>query len=212
MAANDDLEAFSDLLQSLADAWERTQNRLCLSLITGNAALLDGIALYDDSGHKNVITSGGAGPSVTTWDAMNQKMAAQTTAGGVAYARARLGVVLVPPKHEVAALQTFLPLGGTIVVENKVAETDSNLNVFRGRVSVAMEPELAAASADAWYGFADPRQARNATVLRGYGAGGEAGRRERWYDPQTKCLHVSLEGRIGAAVKNYRTTVRNPGV
>ena len=37
------------------------------------------------------------------------------------------------------------------------------------------------------------------------------GKRERWYDPRTKCWYVSLEGRAGFAVKNYRTTIKNKG-
>lgn len=40
---------------------------------------------------------------------------------------------------------------------------------------------------------------------------GAAGRRERWYDPETKCTYVSLEGRVAVAVKNWRFAVKNTG-
>jgi hypothetical protein len=53
----------------------------------------------------------------------------------------------------------------------------------------------------------------NATVVRAYFRGwGKNGRRQRWYDPETKCWNFELEGRVGAAPKQYRTTVRNNGV
>ena len=51
-----------------------------------------------------------------------------------------------------------------------------------------------------------------ATVVRAYFNGyGTEGRRERWYDPETKTTYVSLEGRIAVATKNWRYAVKNAG-
>jgi hypothetical protein len=60
---------------------------------------------------------------------------------------------------------------------------------------------------------AKPRGMVNASVVRAYFRGwGKNGRRQRWYDPATKCWNFELEGRVGVAPKQYRTTVRNNGV
>lgn len=210
LLANDDLSAFMEDLLGLGDGWELTVNRGCLRLVTGNVTLLDGNALYHDANHGNIITAGGAAPSVTTWDAMQQKMAAQQTIGNKGRIRGRLAVALVPPKHSVAAIQAFAPMRD--LAEMKQPAVDSNLNVFRGRVTVVEEPDLQDFSNDIWYGFTDPRRFSNATIIRAYFRGwGRRGKRERWYDPMTKCYYVSLEGRAGFAAKQYRTTVRNPG-
>jgi hypothetical protein len=209
MLANDDLGAFQESLLGMGEALENTTNRLCLNLLTGNATILsDGVALYNDSAHANVIAAGGGAPSLTQWDLMVRKVRAQRGIGGTGYVRTPLAVVLVPPRHDVAATQTFSPMNG--FGETKQPVTDSTLNVFRGKAKVVVEPELQASSSDIWYGFADP--ARRATVVRAYFRGfGRSGKRERWYDPNTRTTWMSLEHRVGAAVKNYRYTVRNPG-
>lgn len=210
LLANDDLSAFMEDLLGLSEGWELTVNRGCLRLVAGNVTLLDNLALYHST-HANLITTpGNEGPSTTSWNEMQKLMAAQQTIGNKARTRARLSVALVTPKHEVAAVQTFAPMRD--LAEMKVPVVDSNLNVFRGRVKVVVEPDLQDYSNDVWYGFSDPRRFRDATIVRAYFRGwGRRGKRERWYDPKTKCWHVSLEGRAGFAAKQYRTTVRNPG-
>lgn len=210
LLANDDLNSFTEDLLGLSDGWELRQNRNCLSLITGNVTLLNGNALYDNTNHGNHISSGGAPPGDAEWDAHEVKMAAQTVIGGKAYARTRLAIALVPPALFRAALQAFSIMRD--IGEMKQPATDSNLNIYRGKVTVVREPELTATSAVEWYSFADPRRFRNATVVRAYFRGfGRKGKRERWYDPNTKCYCVSLEGRFGCAVKNYRTTIKDKG-
>lgn len=210
MGANDDLGAFAEDLLGLAEALELSINRLCLSLVVSNVELLDGYRIFDNTNHANDIASGGNPPSDSEWDAMNTKMAAQPTIGGKALARSRLAVALVPRALERRAVQSFATQRD--FMETKVPTTDSDLNVYRGKVTIVGEPELDLVSNKVWYGFADPRNPRNATVVRGYQKGfPETGKKERWYDPGTKCMNFSLEGRFAAAVKQYRTAVRNKG-
>jgi capsid assembly protease len=212
MAANDDLAAFDEGLLGLELSWENTVNRLCLGLLTGNVTLLDGFALFDNTNHGNDVTTTGAGPpSVATWQVMELRMAAQRGIGGKGYLGTQLDVALVPPNHKLAALQTFAPLQQ--FNEIKQPTTDATLNVYRGVAEVAVEAELQAASNDVWYGLAKPQGMLNATIVRAYFRGwGKNGRRQRWYDPETKCWNFELEGRVGAAAKQYRTIVRNDGV
>jgi hypothetical protein len=70
MAANDDLNAFDEGLLGLEMAWQNTINRACLRILTGNVALLDGNALYDNTNHGNDIAGGAGGgvPSDAQWD------------------------------------------------------------------------------------------------------------------------------------------------
>jgi signal peptide peptidase SppA len=213
MAANDDLGAFDEGLLGLESAWQNTVNRACLRLITGNVAMLDGNNLYDNTNHGNDIAGGGGGgvPSDAQWDGMNLKVAAQTGVGGKGYIRTLLNVALVAPKVFRVATQAFAKYAE--IGESKVATQDSNVNIYRGRITVVREPELQAYSNDVWYGFARPRGMLNATVVRAYFRGwGKNGRRQRWYDPDTKCWNFELEGRVGAAAKQYRLSVRNNGV
>jgi hypothetical protein len=209
MIANDDLDAFNEGMLGLSAAHENTLNRLCLSQITGNVSLLDGFALFDNTNHGNDVTSGGA-PSDTQWSAMSDKASAQRGVGGTGFLRTPLAIALVPPKLERAAIQTFaVP---SVVVEVKQPATDANINVYRGKVKIVTEPELQVDSNVKWYGLMQPRGTFNATVIYAYFRGwGQGGRRETWYDPNTKCRYVSLEGRFAAAAKQYRTIVRNAG-
>jgi hypothetical protein len=122
--------------------------------------------------------------------------------------RGTLNTILVPTNNVYQeAVRTFATL-----TEQKVAATTANLGLYRNQVKIVPESELNSVNATAYYGLRNPTRLNNATVVRGYFNGyGEAGRRERWYDPETKCTYVSLEGRIAVATKNWRFAVKNPG-
>jgi signal peptide peptidase SppA len=210
MAANDDLDAFQEGLLGLETGWQNTINRACLRILTGNALLLDGNALFDNTNHGNDITAGSGGvPSDAQWDAMNLKVAAQRGIGGTGYIRTPLKIALMAPALWRVATQS---LGDFRVVgESKVPTLDTNVNIYRGTVTLVREAELQATSNAVWYGFCQPRGA-NASIIRAYFRGwGKNGRRQRWYDPNTKVWNFELEGRVGAAPKQYRTLVRNAG-
>lgn len=208
MMVQDDLDAFAEGLLGLSDAHETTLNQLCLLQIVGQGAtLVDGYTLFNDTYHFNDISSGGA-PSVQQWEAMQKKYWAQKTIGGKQYLRGRLAIALVPPTYDLAADQVFSAANP----ETKVAATDATVNKYRGKVQVVVEPELQRYSSTNWFGMKRPRGTMDATVIYAFQAGyGRGGKRERWYDWATKCWCVSIEGRFGAAAKQYRTAVRNAG-
>lgn len=207
MVAQDKIGAFRENLWNLGGAHETKINRLCLGILTGNVTLLDGYALYDDTNHGNAIASGAA-PSDSQWEAMELKFWAQRQIGTTPYQGGRLAVALVPPKWNRAAMQTFATLSD--FMETKAPVTDATLNPYRGKVKFVVDAELQRSSTTIWYGMADP--ARRPTVKVAFFRGwGRNGKRERWYDPATKCQCFSLEGRFGAAASDYRTTVRNAG-
>lgn len=208
MMANDDLNAFNEGALGLSGAHENTLNRLCLRLLTGNVTLLDTYALFDDTNHGNDVATGGAAPSSTQWKAMLNKYYAQRGVGNKGRVRGRLNLVLAPPQLELDLDQTFV----TSTVEIKSPVTDATINPYRGKVKVVLEADLQDSSTLKWYGMVKPNGTLNATVVYCYFRGwGKNGRRERWYDPNTKTWYVSLEGRFGAAAKQFRTAVRNKG-
>lgn len=217
MIANDDLGAFAEGMIGLQEAWQVTQNRMVLDRITSSETLLDGNALFADRANtgtgtipaaNNNLRSSGAAPSDTEWGAMATLYAGIGGIGTGRRVRGTLNTILVPTNAVYQeALRTFATL-----TESKVAATTSNLGLYRNQVKIVPESELNSVNATAYYGLRNPTRLNNATVVRGYFNGyGEAGRRERWYDPETKCTYVSLEGRIAVATKNWRFAVKNAG-
>ena len=210
LIANDDRNQITEDAYALGEAWETTVNRLCLNLITGNVALLDEYDLFDDTNHSNHQDSGAA-PSDTEWAALETKLAAQTGIDTTQTIEATLNTLLCPTGAVAqAARRTFWTYEQ--LRESKVAATTANIGLYRGQVDVIPEPALNASSTKKWYAFADPTQFRRATVIRAYFRGfGTRGRRERWYEPKNKTTWVSLEGRVGAAVKTYRYAILDDG-
>jgi signal peptide peptidase SppA len=209
MVANDDLDAFTQGLQSLAMAHEHTINRLCIALIAGNVTLLDGNALFDSSNHGNIVASGGGGaPSTTQANKMRLLHRRQTGIGGKGKVRTPPRIALVPTAHEEAALQTFLVFSQ--LNESKLPVTDATINTFRGLIQPVVEPDLEDYSTAYWYTFADPRIRRVIVhaFQRGYGRGGK---RTTWFDPARKTTYVDLEGRFAAAACGHRGACRNDG-
>lgn len=207
MIANDDLDGFSQALQTLAVAHERTLNRLCLALITGNVVLPDGVALYNLASHGNDVTSGG-GPSTTQAAAMRLLHRRQTGIGGVGRVKTPPKIALVPSAWEEAAMQTFLTFQR--LNESKLAVTDATINTFRGSIEPVVEPDLEDSSLTIWYTFCDPRIRRTIVhaFQRGYGQGGK---RTTWFDQDRKSQVFDIEGRFAAAACGHRGTVRNAG-
>lgn len=220
MVANDDLGAFAEGMLGLAEAWAVTQNRLVLDLLTSNPTLLDGNALFSnrpDTGDGLIPAANhndraaGAAPSDTEWGEMSTMY---SNIGGIntgRRVRGTLNTILVPTNgvHQ-AAVRTFETY--PVVGEAKVANSNANLGIFRGKVKVVPDSELNSVNATAYYGFRSPTKLKTATIVRGYFNGyGEKGRRERWYDPSNKTIYVSLEGRMATAVKNWRYAIRNAG-
>lgn len=215
MVANDDLGAFQEGMLGLQQGWEFTVNDLCLGLLTANAALLDGNALFVASTARggsggNYIASGTA-PSDAAWAACEALYADFTGIGTTRRVRGTLNTILTPSGAAAqGARRTFETY--PVLGETKDAATTANIGLYRGKVRIVVEPELRATSTTAWYALRNPTQPASATVIRAYQPGwGESGRREQWYDSDTKCTYVSIEGRVGAAVKGWRNAVLDSG-
>jgi len=203
MILNNDLQSWAAMAADKQIAHELTINRLAVNVITGNPTLVDTIALFHAS-HGNLVASGsGAAPSQTSAATMRQLMRAQKGVGGVRRARFGPAIALVPTTLETNAEQTFEPYGVVPVV-------DTNINTFRGKVQVAVEPMLDDADTLAWYMFANPALAWTVCHMfqTGYGQGGKT---RTYYNPSNNCQVFNIEGRFGVAASNYRGAVKNAG-
>jgi hypothetical protein len=93
---NDDLGALSDIREKLGAAARRKYGDLVYAVLTANAAMGDGTALFH-ADHSNFVDNGsGAVPSVTTLNAGAKAMATQTDLQGVQNLNIRPQFILAP--------------------------------------------------------------------------------------------------------------------
>lgn len=145
---NDDLNGFLRLAAMLGRAANRTVGNDVYSVITTNAAMNDGIALFHAS-HNNLAGSGGA-MTVTTLGAGRKAMRTQQDPNSNDYLDIRPNILLVPTILEDLANQ---------MVSSTTDPANSNsgvINPIRGFAEVVSDPRLDANSATAWYLLADP--------------------------------------------------------
>ncbi len=209
MVANDDLDAFSQQLRSLAMAHEATINTLAVSTLAANPTMPDGIALFagETDNHYNLISSGG-NVSSTTLATQRLRHRLQPAVGSTKKkVRTPPAICLVPPSQEEAALQALAPL---VQLEPKSPATDATINTVRGQMRPIVENELASYDVDAWYTLADPnvRACMVYCFMQGYGRGGQ---RETWFENGRKTRYVALEGRFAVVPVSWRGIVKNPG-
>lgn len=151
---NNSLNSFTDAPGKAGAAFRRKINALVLQVLTDNANLADGVALFH-ANHGNVGTQGVI--SKTTLNECYQKM--MTQGGLTSAASAIVGVapkyLLMTPKQAGDALEFFA--SPSYVASN----TNSNVrNIYgpggaRGNLVPIVEPQLTAADPDAWYAIAD---------------------------------------------------------
>ncbi|MCU1324658.1 MAG: peptidase [Bryobacterales bacterium] len=146
---DDDLGAFTRIPESMGRAGRRMESDIVWGVVTANAAMADSIALFHAS-HAN-LTGSGTAISVASLGVGVSAMRLQTGLGGI-------GVLNLEPKHLV------VPVALTAIAKQYVAATTivytkgSDFNPYNGTMDVISEPRLDAASATAWYLFADPSQ------------------------------------------------------
>lgn len=204
MWLGDELDVFGRRLMALQTSHDLTLNQLALNLITGNVTLPDTYALIDDTNHRNQVTSGNGGaPSVTQSAKIRLKFRQQLDVGGRNKIRASMAVVLVPANLETSAEQTYLRLSEVVY------NADSSQNAFRGKIKMAVEPNLDAASTTKWYGFVNPQLMPAIVIahLKGY----EGGQRRSWWDPAKQIRYTEINGNFAAAVSDFRGIVENYG-
>ena len=158
---NDDLDAFSRVPRKMGRAAIRTVGDLAYAVLTGNANMADGVALFHAS-HSNLQAASAI--STANADAMRVAMARQKDVGQTTGSlNIRLKYLIVP-----------ITLQGTANVVRdsefevvSVAPKNHTIpNSVRGTFEVVADARLDDASPSIWYGAADP--AMHDTVVVDY--------------------------------------------
>lgn len=145
---NDDMNAFSAIPRKMGRAAARKIGDLAWGVLTGNAAMADGTALFH-ADHSNLGTAGA--PTVTTVGAGKTSMGVQTDSSGNATLNITPSYLLVPRALEDTA-------NVLMSAENDPSITTRNgkPNPQRNLAEVVSDARLDAASTTAWYLAADP--------------------------------------------------------
>ena len=143
---NDDLSAFTRLPEMFGRAAADLESDTVWGIITANAALADGVALFH-ANHGNLPA--GAAISVTQLGVARAAMRIQAGLDG--------RKINIAPRYLLvpAALET---LAQQYTSQAYVAAQQTNINPFSGSLEVITEARLDAASTSAWYLAADPSQ------------------------------------------------------
>lgn len=208
MLINDDMNAFSVYPTRYARAAERTINRSVYGILIDNPTMSDGIALFHSS-HANVISSGGAAPSVAEMNALQKLLRLQTglNTDTPVILNTAMRHLIVP-----AAIE-----GGTLELlasPTNPANANSGVkNIWQGRLNVIVEALLDGAG-DAnpttrYFGLADYRDIDTVEVT--FLQGEETPVVEEEYDFETKGRKYTIHQTYGAKAIDWRGMVRTKG-
>lgn len=155
---NDDLSALTDIPAAHGEAAARKIGDLAYAVLTANAAMGDGTALFH-ANHGNLGTTGAIG-STTVSEAV-KLMALQKDIGGKRRLNISPKFLIAPPSLAYTA-ETFF--------KSSVIGTQANpnqINIYANLVQMIFEPRLYDASTTAWYFAGDKGKTVNVYFLNG---------------------------------------------
>lgn len=142
---NDDLSAFTRIPAMFATAAANLESDTVYGILTANAALADGVALFHAATHLN-YTSSGTVISIDSLGVAKKLMRLQKTPKNV--------VMNLTPKFLIVPAQ-IENVGWQYTTPEYNAATAATVNPFRGQLQLIVEPRLDASSGTAWYMAAD---------------------------------------------------------
>lgn len=196
MMVDDDLDAFTRLLQMFARSAGDLESDQVYGIFTGNPTMADDEELFS-AAHKNLGSAGTI--SDTTLGELRKLMLLQKGTEG-RHITVRPEFLIVPP-----SLQTTAEKQLAIVQPNKA----SDVSPFSQALQLITEPRLEDASAKAWYAAASPNQVD--TIEYAYLEGNEGVFTESWASRErdgfmVKCRHV-----FGTKAIDHRGLAKNAG-
>ncbi len=199
MMINDDLRAFDIVPTRLANAAARKLEVLGNSVITTNAALADGIALFH-ADHGNLATGT---LSVTSLGAARAKMRRQTALGSDDPLELTPAILYVP--------ETIRTLAEQLVYSTvDPAKSNAANNPFSNTLQVVPSARLDADSTTQWYLFASYDEID--TVEMAFLEGEESPVVEEEDEFDTDCRKVKVRQNAAAKAIDYKGMVRSDGV
>lgn len=145
---NDDMSAFTRLPAMFATAAANYESDIVYSILTANAALADGYALFHASNHKN-LTSSGTVIGIDSLSVGRKQIRLQQTPQGVPM-NLSPRYLIVPAALETVAWEHTSP--------NVFPTKSGDANPFLGELVTVVESRLDANSSTAWYLAADTSQ------------------------------------------------------
>lgn len=210
---NDDMDAFSRIPQLQAASCARLEDDVAYAIITANANLADGGALFNSTaytvggtGHANDVTGTAnlAAPTVATINATQLLMRKQKGPKAAGYLNLRPKLMLVPVALEFTAKQ---------LISSVVDPTKSNAtpNPFAMAYTIVADPRLDADSTTAWYLLADYRDGQIDTVEVCFLADEPAPVLKQETDFDTEDVKFAVRHTVAAKAIDFRGMVRNEG-
>lgn len=198
MLINDDLSAFDRVPRMLGQAAARKVEGLAIAILTANAALADGVALFATA-HANVTTGA---LTVVSLGAARAAMRKQTALGSSDPLDLMPALLIVPEQLFVTASQ---------LVSSAVDPAKSNAtpNPFANQLQVISSPRLDADSTTEWYLSASPAQID--TVDVGFLEGEETPVVEEEDEFDTDSRKIKVRHECVAKAIDYRGLVRSSG-
>lgn len=198
MLINDDLAVFQDMAAAQGRAAARTESNLFWALITANANMADGNAVFS-AAHLNLINPGTA-ISVDNLGIARKTLRVQT---GLASEKLELTpkFLVAPVTKEQLALQYTAVLSAT--------GDSSKINPWQGTLVVVPEPRLDDSSPTAWYLAASP--AEHPSIVYAYLDGQEGVYQESRLGFNPEGLEFKARIDFAVAWASHRGWVKNNG-
>ncbi len=209
---NDDLDAFSRVPAVMGNSARRTQNAKVYEVLTANALMGDGNALFSSSHTSGDNTSGAAAaPSVTTLNAAFLKMRKQIglTTGAILNIQPRF--LIVPAAYEATAMEVLGSMARPEVGGSAAGNSNTH-NIYgpggkRSNLTIVADAILDAASATNWYLAADPAQVD--TVELTFLQGEESPVTDTEEDFDTDTYKYKIRQTFGVKAIDWRGLFRN---
>jgi len=198
---NDDLDAFGRTPRLQAGAARRKEDDVTYAVLTDNAAMADGNALFSVA-HNNVAILEGV-PSVATLNAARAAMRTQTGIGGDAILNI-VPVYLLAPAEQEGTVRELLNSTANPASNNANVE-----NIWRNNLEAVIEPRLDAVSRTAWYLEANTDQIDTIEVCFLEGEELPVSKSETEFD--TDDMKFSVRHTVAAHAIDHRGQYRNGG-
>lgn len=208
LLVNDDLGAFDRIPRGWGAAAAALENEIVWALITANAVMGDGAALFS-AAHGNLAADAEA-ISVTSVAEGRRAMRQQKTLspnapdGETGYFINNVpNLLVIPTSLELEALQFINPT----VVPN----ADAGVNPYKNTLEAIAEPLLDVNSALAWYLFAEPARTGNPSIEYAFLDGQEGVMTDQRIGFEVDGMEFKVRHDFGAGVIDYRGLYKNTG-
>lgn len=201
MIINDDLQAFSNILAKFGAVARMNVESAVYALLTANANLSDGVALFEATTHKN-YTSSGTALSVASLGVGRAAMRKQKGLKGQLALNISPAFLIVPEDKAITAEQL---IASTV----DPAKTNNTPNPFNNRLTTVSCPILDDTSTASWYLAAAPGYVD--TVEVAFLDGNDAPYMETRTGFEVDGIDYKVRYEFGAAVLDYRGLYKNVG-